>query len=115
MELRQQIAAMYARRGDPDALVRSFRRAELVVALTDDDAMLALTDRGVQWLCAFTSTEALARFAVAREAGDRSWSFRRAAGAALQDSRGNAPLGVAVDLAGEQPMLFPPAPGQGVR
>lgn len=107
MELAGEIAAFYARCGDPDALQEAFDRTPLVMAVTSANVPLTLQDRGMVWLCAFTTTEALARFAVARGEGDTIWHHRTATGAELHEAPW--PVGVAVDLGGNRPMLFPPA------
>lgn len=106
MELAGEIAAFYARCGDPDALQEAFDRTPLVMAVTSENVPLTLHDRGMGWLCAFTTTEALARFAVARGEGDEIWHHRSATGAELRTAPW--PIGVAVDLGGDRPMLFPP-------
>lgn len=108
MELAGEIAAFYARCGDPDALHAAFVGATLVVAVTGANVPITLQDRGAIWQCAFTTTEALARFAVARGEGDQVWHHRTATGAELLEAPW--PVGVAVDLGGTRPMLFPPAP-----
>lgn len=107
MELAGEIAAFYARCGDPDALRAAFEATALEVAVTSDNVPLTLHDSGLSWLCAFTTTAALARFAVARGEGERIWHHRTVTGAEL--AQAPWPVGVAVDLGGPRPMLFPPA------
>lgn len=114
-ELAREIAEVHARRGDPTALHAALRRARLLVAMVDDHTVAALPDRGLHWLCGFTDLLALARFGRARDGGDRPWIFRTVRGAELIDrwvpaaiARAGAPVGVAVDLAGARPMVFPP-------
>lgn len=107
MELAGEIAAFYARCGDPDALRAVFEGTAFVVAVTSDNVALTLHDRGLSWLCAFTSHEAMARFAVTRGEGDRVWHHRTVTGAEL--AQAPWPVGVAVDLGSPRPMLFPPA------
>lgn len=112
-ELGREIAAVHAHRGDPDALHGALRRARLVVATAGDDAVASVADRGLHWLCGFTSTDALARFGVARGGGHRPWPFRTLLGAELLDrwvpaARAGGPVGLAIDLAGTRPMVFPP-------
>ena len=87
----------------PDALVAALREAELLVPLVDGDLPMCVADRGLVWICAFTSTRSLTRFAAARGEGDAEWTFRRVRGTELLEFS----YGVAVDLGARRPMLFP--------
>ncbi|EFL16702.1 hypothetical protein [Streptomyces sp. C] len=69
---------------------------------------------GLDWICAFSDEEALARFAQARDETDRAWDFRRVPGAWLLDEVIPAldfPCGVALDAAGPDGTVFPPVRG----
>ncbi|MFB9591746.1 SseB family protein [Streptomyces racemochromogenes] len=69
---------------------------------------------GLDWICAFSDEEALARFAQARDETDRAWDFRRVPGAWLLDEVIPAldfPCGVALDPAGPDGTVFPPVRG----
>lgn len=70
--------------------------------------------RGLDWICAFSDEEALARFAWARGEGDREWTYRRVVGARLLDELVPAldfPCGVAWNAAGPDGLAFPPVRG----
>lgn len=74
---------------------------------------------GVRWLLAFSDEAALARFAVARGEGARSWPYQSILGARLLDvavpaiAEPGSPCGVAVDAAdgAADAVLFPPVAG----
>ncbi len=87
----------------PDALVAALREAELLVPLVDGDLPMCVADRGLVWVCAFTSTRSLSRFATARGEGDVEWTYRHVRGAELLE----IDYGIAVDLGGRRPMVFP--------
>jgi hypothetical protein len=112
-ELVSHIAAAYAQRGGQNELVGAFRRSLLVVAMAGRDAVATVSDRGLRWLCAFTSVNNMAQFAAARGDGERVWGYLTVRGARLLDrpASGADPMGVAVDLASARPMLFPPVRG----
>lgn len=101
--LAREIDAYYDGFPHARALLDALRVCELVVPLADDGRPLCVTDRGLTWVCAFTSTDRLARFAVTRGEGEREWSYTRVRGALLleQDS------GIAVDLGSRRPMVLP--------
>ncbi|MCF6525061.1 SseB family protein [Streptomyces sp. JJ36] len=115
MGLAEEIAAVHAHEGDPQALVGEFRRAVLLVPVAGGGLMTAVTG-GVRWIYAFTGEESLARFARARDAPpDEPWEYLELLGARLTDAvipDMDGPAGVAVDVADEgAAMLFPPARG----
>lgn len=87
----------------PGALVAALRAEELLVPLVDGELPMCVADGGLVWVCAFTSTRSLARFAIARGEGDDEWAYRRVRGAELLGSG----YGVAVDPGARRPMLFP--------
>ena len=95
-------------------MMAAMRAAVLLVPVVGPDRVWVGTSAGMGWLCAFTTTEQLARFASARGEDDREWSFARVRG-----ERVLGPLlrglpcvcGVALDVGGPQPMLLPPLPG----
>lgn len=101
--LTSEIDACYDGAPCPEALVAAAREAELVVPIVYGDLPMCVGHRGLDWVCAFTSTRALARFARARGEGDVEWLYRRARGANLLEFA----YGLAVDLGGRRPMLFP--------
>jgi hypothetical protein len=73
---------------------------------------------GVRWILAFTGEAALARYAVAREQGERPWRYWGVWGAAVLDAavptvaESGVPCGVLVNAAdGEQGLVLPPVAG----
>lgn len=69
---------------------------------------------GLDWICAFSDEETLARFAFARGEAGREWEFHRVLGARLLDDVIPAldfPCGVALDAAGPDGTVFPPVRG----
>jgi hypothetical protein len=110
----EEITKVYGLRIDPTALVMALRAAVLVLAMADRQRPLVVTDQGMNWLCAFTGTGALAEFGAARGEANRTWSYVTVSGAALLDRWLPAidrPCGIAVDLGGVRPVLFPPVRG----
>lgn len=113
----EQVARLYAGAVDGDALVAGFRDALVVVPTDGHNGILTSDDHGLCWVYAFTDRAALARFAVVRGEGDRSWSFLTTRGARLLDvvvpATGSA-AGVAVDVGSARPVFFPPSvPAEG--
>ncbi|KOG47675.1 MULTISPECIES: SseB family protein [Streptomyces] len=119
MGLAEEIAAMRAGSGHSGRLLGEFRRAVLLVPLSEgeDGGLMSGWQGGVRWIYAFTDEEALARFAVARGAAAeaREWEYLAILGARLVDAvipTVDGPTGVAVDVADEDAsMLFPPVVG----
>ncbi|MEU9301702.1 SseB family protein [Streptomyces sp. NPDC048269] len=69
---------------------------------------------GLDWICAFSGEETLARFAEARGEAEREWEYRRVVGARLLDEVIPAldfPCGEALDAAGPDGIVFPPVRG----
>ncbi|MBB5119642.1 SseB family protein [Streptomyces eurocidicus] len=113
MALWDEVAAVRAGRGRSAAMIGEFRRTAVLVPLDDRGGLWTAGHEGVWWIHAFTDERALARFAGAR-AGRRDWEYRTVLGARLLDvvvPGLGEPAGVALDMGGERPMLFPPAPG----
>ncbi|MCY0929110.1 hypothetical protein OTB20_23515 [Streptomyces sp. H27-H1] len=119
MELTGEIALIRDGRGDPARLVGEFRRAALLVPLTDGpgSGLMSAVSGGIRWVYAFTDEEALTRFAQTRgEAGaGREWEFLSVLGARLVDvvvPMADGPAGVVVNVADEDgSMFFPPVAG----
>lgn len=122
--LAAELAALHGGHGDPDALVDAFRES-LVLVPTLQGGLRTATSGGVRWVYAFSDGAELARFASAG-----AWDGSGGGSAQLTASgdvdyvtvRGRrlldeivpavgAPAGVALDVAGRQPMLFPPVTG----
>lgn len=108
--LRSEIQLVHAGVADGDSLVASLRRSELLVPSAADGAPLTTDLDGVSWVLAFTSEQALAVYAAARGPVTRSTYFLTLSGSLLLDvalPTLGRPGGIAVDLAGSYPMLFP--------
>ncbi|MFF2199381.1 hypothetical protein [Streptomyces sp. NPDC058145] len=103
------------RRREFAALLGEFRRTAVLVPLDSDENPLTADRGGVRWILAFSNEPALARFAIARDEGEREWAYRRVLGARLLDAGVPAvgvPCGVALDAAdGDEGVLFPPVAG----
>ncbi|MFJ9819563.1 SseB family protein [Streptomyces sp. NPDC101151] len=112
--LAERIAECRGGVGDPREMVGELRRAALLVPL-DGGRVWTGHLGGVRWIFAFTSEEALARFARTRGESRRAWDFAELLGARLLDEVVPAmeePAGIAVDVADEDgAMLFPPVLG----
>jgi hypothetical protein len=95
-------------------LLAVLRQEVLFLPISDADEVLVGDAQGLGWVYAFTSLAELTRFARARDAGDQSWPYVSMRGAmVLNHILANAPrpCGVAIDVAGAQPMLLPPVSG----
>lgn len=91
-----------------------FRSQVVLVPLDVRDGLWTAELGGLDWICAFSDEEALARFAEARGEGDREWAYRRVVGARLLDELVPAldfPCGVAWNAAGPDGLAFPPVRG----
>ncbi|MFG2179468.1 hypothetical protein [Streptomyces abikoensis] len=110
-----EIAAMYDEAVHPAALLGEFRRTAVLVPLDEAGGLWSVEMHGIRWICGFTGVAALARFAVARGiAEDEEWEYRSILGARLLDvvvPAVGAPAGVALDIADERPVMFPPVRG----
>ncbi|WP_420803500.1 hypothetical protein [Streptomyces naphthomycinicus] len=99
------------------ALLGEFRRTAVLVPLdTETGGPLTADHGGVRWFYAFSTEQALARFALARGDGEREWAYQRWLGARLLDAAVPAvgvPCGVALDCAdgADGGVLFPPVRG----
>ncbi|MCX4750429.1 SseB family protein [Kitasatospora sp. NBC_01287] len=109
LDLARGIEAVYGGRGDSRGLTGLLRSATVLCPLVDDEPLVAESG-SIRWIYAFTDEAALARFAVARGAGDRPWDFARVEGHRLLDVAVPAlggPGGVAVNVGSPAPMPFP--------
>ncbi|MFI9627501.1 SseB family protein [Streptomyces sp. NPDC052042] len=91
-----------------------FRSRVVLVPLDERDGLWTAEFGGLDWICAFSDEEALARFAAARGDEGRKWSYRRVVGARLLDEVVpvlDFPCGVALDAAGPDGAVFPPVRG----
>lgn len=115
-ELADEIAAIHAEQGHPAALVGEFRRTPVLVPLDAAGGLWSAELQGIRWICAFTDAAALTRFAIAQGATDETagWEYRTVLGARLLDvvvPAVDGPAGVALDVGGERPIMFPPVKG----
>ncbi|MEU3407438.1 SseB family protein [Streptomyces sp. NPDC006670] len=91
-----------------------FRRGVVLVPLDERGGLWTVGLGGLDWICAFSGEETLARFAEARGEAAQEWVFRRVIGARLLDEVVPAlgfPCGVALDAAGPGGAVFPPLRG----
>lgn len=113
-ELSEELAAFYEGRGDGAALLAALRGALLALPVVDGDSPVIVQSGGLSWLFAFTVPAELARFAAARGEGEIPCPFVTIRGVRLLDGLMPAmaqATGVALDVAGVRPMLFPPLRG----
>lgn len=122
--LAAELAALHGGHGNPDVLVDAFRES-LVLVPTLEGGLLTATSGGVRWVYAFSDGAELVRFASAgaRDASGGGGTALTASGDVdYVTVRGKrlldevvpaigAPAGVALDVAGPLPMLFPPVTG----
>lgn len=113
--LREEIARVRAGEGNGESLVTAFRQAIVLLPQEADGSVASGDEGGVRWLYAFTSEQELARWVVARGGdGAAEQSYLTVRGSRLLDAglpQVGMPAGVALDVAGDQPMLFPPVRG----
>lgn len=126
--LRAAIGRYYEQRPDPEMLRAEIRAATFVVPARHGREVYTADHGGVRWILAFTSREAFARFAVTHAELQPPCWFVTVRGARLLDSftsaltitggigtagagGGVGPVGVAVDVGGEQPVLLPAPAG----
>ncbi|MEV0409958.1 SseB family protein [Streptomyces sp. NPDC050448] len=91
-----------------------FRSRAVLVPLDEQGGLWTAQLGGLDWICAFSDEEALARFTVARDEAEREWPYRRTTGARLLDEVIPAvdfPCGVALNAAGPGGAVFPPMRG----
>jgi hypothetical protein len=113
-DLQTQIAAVHAGHADPDGLLARFRDALLLVPLGPRTTVLVSSQGGIRWLLAFSSESELARYSVARDEGDQECRYVTVRGARILDeflAAIGGSCGVAIDIAGDRPMMLPPVRG----
>ncbi|MEU9608538.1 hypothetical protein [Streptomyces sp. NPDC048057] len=96
------------------ARLTAFRSRLALVPLDEGDGLLTVSFGSLDWICAFTDEDALARFARARDEAGREWTYRKVTGALLLDEvvpAAGFPCGVALDPAGPDPVMYPPLRG----
>lgn len=91
-----------------------FQRRVVLVPFDERGGLWTSQFGGVDWICAFSDDEALARFAQARGETESVWEYHRVLGARLLDDvipELDFACGVALDAAGPDGVLFPPVRG----
>lgn len=112
--LRTEIELVRGGVGDADSVRRTLRESVLYLLRTGDDAVMSADADGIRWLYAFTTRLELARFAAVRGGRDEVVDYLTVRGDRLLDTgvpSTGLPTGLAVDVAGDRPMLFPPVSG----
>jgi len=122
--LRSEIDLLRHGAGDAEALMGSLRRSVLLVPCAGEPpadpadvprAVRSGDQDGIRWIYAFTTPTELADFLLARGEAEGEVGYLTVRGDRLLDVAVPAlgvPGGVAVDVAGDRPMLFPAVPGQ---
>ncbi|MFB7618303.1 hypothetical protein [Kitasatospora sp. NPDC056181] len=109
-----QVRMLRAGVGDPALMVAQFRLSAVLVPRWGDEGVWTADEGGLRWIFAFTSEEELAAFARAKDVPVEGLPYLTVLGARLLDvavvGLGVAG-GVALDVAGAEPMLFPPMRG----
>ncbi len=108
--LRSEIAMVRNGVGDGESLVSSLRDSVLYVPTSSETALMSGDRGGVRWIYGFTTEAELADFFLARGEGDDEVAYMTIRGDRLLDVALPAmgvPGGIAVDVAGDQPMVFP--------
>jgi hypothetical protein len=98
-----------------EAMIEAFRDAVLLVPQAPDGTLMAADSDGICWLLAFSGKAELATWVLTRGGdGEAEHGYLSVRGDRLLDVAVPAtgvPTGVAIDVAGEQPMLLPPVRG----
>lgn len=109
-----EVEAFHRQGGSFAQVLSTFRETEVVVPVRDG-RLLTAECGGVRWSLAFSGEAGLDAYRAARdEAADGSLSWVRVTGARLLDVAvpgTDGPAGVALDVAGDRPVLFPPVRG----
>ncbi len=91
-----------------------FRSRLVLVPFDERGGLWTSQFGGLDWICAFSDEETLARFARVRGEAERVWEYHRVRGEHLLDGVIPAldfPCGVALDAAGPDGVVFPPVRG----
>ncbi|MFC9327601.1 SseB family protein [Kitasatospora sp. NPDC057015] len=105
---------LHAGAGDPAIVLAAFRTSVVFVPRDPDGRVWTGDEGGVRWIWAFSTEAAMTGFALARGHQGTELDYLTVRGSRLLDVAVPAvgrPCGVALDVGGAQPMLFPPVHG----
>ncbi|MFF2146372.1 SseB family protein [Kitasatospora sp. NPDC058190] len=100
--------------GDPAVLLAQFRLSAVLVPLWGAEAVWTADERGLRWILAFSSEEELAVFVRSKDLPLAGFPYLTVLGSRLLDVAVpglGVPGGIALDVAGGEPMLLPPVRG----
>ncbi|WP_067885251.1 SseB family protein [Nocardia vaccinii] len=104
-----EMSAVRSGFADKKALQSTFADALLVLPVAGEQHDLLTADHsGVSWVLAFTSVREFALYGRAQGADDRQWDYLTCRGSRLRDIVSGASRGIALDVAGQAPLLLPP-------
>lgn len=109
-----QIVAVHDGQVDHGPLMAAFRDAILLVPLGPRTTVLTSNSGGLRWILAFTSEDELARYSLARNEAEQERRYITVRGDRILDeflAAVGPPCGVAIDIAGDRPMMLPPVRG----
>ncbi|MFD5464806.1 SseB family protein [Kitasatospora sp. NPDC127059] len=95
-------------------MVAQFRLSAVLVPLWGDEAVWTADEGGLRWVFAFSSEEELAAFVHSKGLPLDGFPYLTVLGSRLLDVAVpglGVPGGIALDVAGKEPMLFPPVRG----
>jgi hypothetical protein len=104
------LAEFHAQRLDIAEVLAALEASILLTPVLDGSHLLVGQDRDVTWVPTFTAEEQLRRYVHLRGEADRPWRYRRFPGAQLLGPvlEGiTSPCGLAIDVAGQHPLLLP--------
>ncbi|MGW4525930.1 SseB family protein [Amycolatopsis sp. NPDC004378] len=114
-ELTRLIERVRAGADTGGAMVESFRTTVVLAPLAPGGRLAAADAGGIRWVFAFTSPAELAAWVLARGGdGDAAQDYVTILGRRLltvAPASADRPVGVALDVAGDRPMLLPPMRG----
>ena len=114
-DLTDLIERVRAGGGDGEAMVEAFRTTVVLAPLGPGGRLTAADAGGIRWVFAFTSPDELAAWTLARGGdGEAAQDYVTILGRRLltvAPAGADRPVGVALDVAGERPMLLPPMRG----
>ncbi|MFG2843147.1 hypothetical protein ACGF12_08210 [Kitasatospora sp. NPDC048296] len=100
--------------GDPAVMLAQFRLSPVLVPQWGDEAVWTADEGGLRWVFAFSSEEELAAFVRSKGLSLDGFPYMTVLGSRLLDVAVpglGVPGGVALDVAGNEPMVFPPVRG----